>query len=231
MALSSFGNSRIRDNEITFSRENLKTEPVDEPVTLDEAKQQIRVTTSTENDFIEDLIKSARISAELYCERVFITQTWQIFFDFLGNIGRSEWWNGVREGPVTSFFADVIEITRPPLQSIVSVTSFDQDDVGTVFSDSNYNVRVYSGNNPPKGRIALKGGVSWPVGGRNVDSLEIEFIAGYGDAGSDVPRQIRNAILEEVAFRYEHRGDCIDTAIGSSIARGMLTQYKITVGL
>lgn len=222
---------RRMDDSITFSNDNRLLPPGDEPVTLDEAKQQIRVTTSVDDTFIENLIVSARESAELYCERVFITQTWQMFFDFLGNVRSSIWWDGVRQGAISSIFPDSLDITRPPLQSISSVTSFNDDDVGTVFNADNYFASIYKGDNPRKGRITLRNGASWPVGTRNADSLQIEFIAGYGSLPENVPRQIRNAILEEVAFRYEHRGDCIDTSIGSSIARGMLTQYKITVGL
>lgn len=116
MSFSPFiGDSRIRNSEITFSRENLKTGPVKEPVTLEEAKEQIRVTSSSEDTFITNLIASARISAELYCERVFINQTWQIFFDFLGNVDSLPWWDGVRQGAINSFFPLRIEITRPPL--------------------------------------------------------------------------------------------------------------------
>ena len=227
MSVHGFGTTNI-DDHITFSRENLVTGPVIEPVTLPEAKEQIRVDFATEDTFINNLIVSARQAAELYCERVFITQTWQIFFDFLGNFRATPWWDGVRLGAVTSLFPDSIEITRPPLLSVTSVKSFDDNDVATVFDAANYFVSVYKGDNPPKGRITLRNAASWPTGTRNADSLEIEFVAGYGALASDVPRQIRNAILEEIAFRYEHRGDCIDKSIGSSIARGMLRQYKIS---
>jgi uncharacterized phiE125 gp8 family phage protein len=35
----------------------------------------------------------------------------------------------------------------------------------------------------------------------------VAFTAGYGDAADDVPASFRAAILELIAFLYEHRGE------------------------
>ena len=215
------------ENEITFSRPNLVLGPLIEPVTLDEAKLQLRVDFSADDSLIDSLITTARQAAELYSERVFITQTWQLFFDFLGNTRSQPWFDGVQELPVTSFFPQQIIIPKPPLLTIVEITSFDDDDTETVFDASNYQVSTYKGDNPNQGRVTLRRGASWPDTTRNADALKVEFTAGYGPAEDDVPKQIRTAILEEIAFRYNNRGDCLDAAIRSSIAMGMLQQYKI----
>lgn len=215
------------ENQITFARPSRVSGPTVEPVDLDEAKLQLRVDFDADDSLITSLIKTARQAAELYSERVFNDQTWDLFFDFLGNVRQSPWFDGVREGPVNGFFPNQITIPKPPLKSITEITSFDDDDVETVFDASNYQVSIYKGEDPPQGRVTLRRDASWPTGTRNADALKIKFLAGYGPVADDVPKQIRTAILEEIAFRYKNRGDCIDPDIQSSVAKGMLQQYKI----
>lgn len=220
-------NTPRMENEITFSRPNLVLGATVEPVDLDQAKLHLRVDFSADDSLIQSLITTARQAAELYSERIFNDQTWDLFFDFLGNVRQTPWWDGVQEGSVNAFFPQQITIPKPPLQSIIEITSFDDDDVETVFDVSNYQVSTYKGDNPNQGRVTLRRDASWPTGTRNADALKVKFLAGYGPLANDVPKQIRTAILEEIAFRYNNRGDCLDPAIRSSIAMGMLQQYKI----
>jgi len=212
---------------VTFSRPSLFAEPLKEPVTLTEAKLQLRVDFAADDSLLNSLIVTSRQAAELYSGRVFIDQTWDLFFDFLGSINDIPWWDGVQQGAITAFFPRQITIPKPPLDSIVEITSFDDDDVETVFDASNYQVSVYDGVNPPEGRVTLRRNATWPTSTRNADALKVRFIGGYGLLADDVPKQIRTAILEEIAYRYNNRGDCLDPAIKSSIAMGMLQQYKI----
>lgn len=81
-------------------RLKLKEAPTLEPITLEEAKLYLRVSSGDENTLITALIKSARIMVEKETHRVLITQTWQLSYD---------------AEPA------VIELPRSPLQSIVSI--------------------------------------------------------------------------------------------------------------
>ena len=81
-------------------RLHLKTAPTVEPITLDEAKLQMKVDTADDNALITAKIKTARQLAERETKRAFITQTWQMFLD---------------TAPAE------IEIPRPPLQSVESI--------------------------------------------------------------------------------------------------------------
>ena len=60
----------------------------------------------------------------------------------------------------------------------------------------------YGANKP--GRVQLRTGYNWPVH-RNFSSFWVEFIAGYGDAGSDVPEALKQAILQLLSHLYENR--------------------------
>ena len=44
-----------------------------------------------------------------------------------------------------------------------------------------------------------------PASGQSINGIEIDFIAGFGDAGPDVPDGLRRAILLLVAHWYEFR--------------------------
>jgi len=71
----------------------------------------------------------------------------------------------------------------------------------TVVERSKYSVEY--GTNKP-GRVQLRSGYSWPMH-RNFSSFWVEFEAGYGDAGSDVPDALKQGILQLVSHLYENR--------------------------
>jgi uncharacterized phiE125 gp8 family phage protein len=54
------------------------------------------------------------------------------------------------------------------------------------------------------GRVRLKSGYTWPTH-RGFASLIIEFKVGYGDAASDVPDGLKQALLQLVAHFYTER--------------------------
>lgn len=73
------------------------TAPVEEPVTLDEAKLYLRVDTTKDDTLIGDLIVAARMVAEGWLRRSLISQSWKMAFD--GGIAGSV---GLAMGPVSA---------------------------------------------------------------------------------------------------------------------------------
>jgi uncharacterized phiE125 gp8 family phage protein len=55
-------------------------------------------------------------------------------------------------------------------------------------------------------------GAVWPVPTRLTNGIGIEYVAGYGSDGTDVPEAIRTAIRQLVAHWYEHRGEAATAA-------------------
>jgi uncharacterized phiE125 gp8 family phage protein len=53
-------------------------------------------------------------------------------------------------------------------------------------------------------RFLMPDGLKAP--GKAINGIEIDFRAGYGDTGVDVPDGLKRAILLLTAFWYEHRG-------------------------
>ncbi len=71
----------------------------------------------------------------------------------------------------------------------------------TLVERSRYSVEY--GTNKP-GRVQLRSGYNWPTH-RGFSSFWVEFDAGYGDAGSDVPEALKQAILQLLSHLYENR--------------------------
>jgi len=101
---------------------------------------------------------------------------------------------------------DYIELPRPPLQSVTSITyteSGDSSTYGNTFSSSYYTVDTVSW----PGRIVLNDGDSWPTGTLETNNpIKVIFPAGYGDARADVPGPIKQCHLMYCDDYYNNRG-------------------------
>jgi uncharacterized phiE125 gp8 family phage protein len=171
----------------------LKTAPASEPVSLSDTKTYLRITDGDDDAFVNGLITAVRQRFEEWAGRSLITQTWTLWLD---GFSRREKNSSPREGyfelPVAHYDAlqRVVEIPRSPLQSVTSLKTYDTASSATVFDKSNYLVDVVSS----PGRIALNQGSTWPAGLRGINAVEIEFVAGYGNA-ADVPESIKQGML------------------------------------
>ena len=81
-------------------RLKLITAPAAEPISLEGAKNHLKVDGAEDNALISALITTARQFAERDTKRAFITQTWKIYLDSVPT---------------------EIEIPKPPLQSVESI--------------------------------------------------------------------------------------------------------------
>ena len=156
------------------------TAPSVEPVSSTEAKLHLRVDHSTDDTLITSLIKAAREWCESYQNRAFITQSITLTLDE---------------------FPDVFVVPRPPLQSVTSIKYVDTDGVQQTLSDSVYDVDAQS----EPGRIGLAHSQSWPSIRDDINSVEVIYIAGYGDVASAVPERVKAAIKLLIGHLYEHR--------------------------
>ena len=156
------------------------------PVTLDEIKAQLRLDDDriTEDALVMAAVRGATEHCELSTGRALVTQTWDLF--------RDRW-------PASASLA----LPRAPLQAIVQVKTFDQDDVETIWPAENYTADTAGA----PGRLVPRGGQSFPTPSRNVNGIAVQFIAGYGEDPADVPEALRQGILQMAAYHFENRGD------------------------
>lgn len=162
------------------------TAPAIEPVTWEDVTLQLRYDDPDQEiqDQIEGLITAAREWCESYQNRAYITQTLELALN--------KW--PCRE----------IELPRPPLQSVTSVTYTDSEGNSETWDASNYLVDDYDF----VGRIVRKRSVNWPqVRLAEVNGVKVQYVAGYGDAAEDVPQRIRQAIIALATHWFEN-GRC-----------------------
>jgi uncharacterized phiE125 gp8 family phage protein len=208
----------------------LVTGPAEEPVSLAEAKSFLRVDSSSEDLFITSLIKAATQFAEKATGRVFITQTWDLTLDAFPFTAKQNagWWDGMREGSIVDLVdrKGLIEIPKPPLQSITHLKTFDTGNAEATFDSANYFVDTQS----TPGRLALNHGVTWPSTAlRPVNGIQIRFDAGFGSA-TDVPQPIKQAILMLAAHWYENHEAIVTGTISKEVEFGtkaLLQPYEV----
>lgn len=139
--------------------------PALEPITVDDARTWLKLSTSDDDATIARKIKAARVAGEHHTGRPWLTQTltWNL-----------DAWPEGRE----------LELPRPPLQSVTSIKYYDVDGVQRTFAASNY----FEVPDLDAGIVRLKPAADWPdLEADRPAAIEIVFVAGYGDALADVP--------------------------------------------
>lgn len=174
------------------------TAPTIEPVTLDEAKLALSIDGTARDTQVTAAIVAARELVEEYTNRALITQTLEAAFDEVP--GR------------------MVEVPRPNLLTVVSVTAYDEYNDDTVVSADDYHVDTYA----EPGVVALANGSEWTTATpRPVNALVIRYTAGYGATAATVPRALREAIIEHVRAIIDGDPDA------EARARRMAKPYRI----
>lgn len=159
--------------------------PAQEPITLEEARQHLLIDSDEHDAMIASYIASARAAAESYLNRQLITATYTATLaDF----------------PV---YRGIIELPRPPIQSITSVVYLDQQGDSTTLGAANYG--LVTGN--VSGHILPAKGYQWPIvyDHDGAENVTVTFKAGYGETPSTVPDEIKAAIRLMVEDLFHNR--------------------------
>jgi uncharacterized phiE125 gp8 family phage protein len=171
---------------------------------LADAKLHLRVDGTADNDLITAQIVAAREYVENYTNRQLITATWGL---------------NLEEFPTE------ITLTPNKVLTVSSIQYYDEDDVFQTLSTDVY--EFYRSNGV--GRIREAYGESWPAiypGG--VNRIIVNFTAGYGAAGTDVPAPIIAAMKLIIADLYEDRRGQVDRKLYENRAvQRLLYPYRV----
>jgi uncharacterized phiE125 gp8 family phage protein len=138
------------------------TPPTIEPVTLNEAKAQLRVDFDDDDVYIQNLISVAREYCESFQNRAYMPQTFDLAFD--------------------NFPSLVFKVPRPPLKSVNHIWCYDEHGEGHEVTD--FFVDVYS----TPGRIAVE---RWPqITLRKLNGVMVQFVAGDSNVSNRVKQSI-----------------------------------------
>lgn len=154
-------------------------EPVAEPVTLAEVKAHLKLTHSSEDTMLGGLIRAAREEVERSTGLALIDQTWRMLVDTWPSQG-------------------CIFLPKSPLREILAITAFGTEGEASLIDPADYQVDLLS--RPARLHFDKR-----PEPLRMFNGIEIDFLAGHGEAGTDVPDLLKRAILVLVAHWYEFR--------------------------
>jgi uncharacterized phiE125 gp8 family phage protein len=189
---------------------SLVTAPADPAITLDDVKLDLRIGTDVdevEDDLLERFISAATgliDGRDGWLGRALITQEWALILDCFPS-------------------CDKINIPLPPLQSVESVVYIDADGEEQTLDEDEY--RVVNSTEP--GFIEAVN--SWPQTKDVAAAVTISFIAGYGDADTDIPETIKQWLRACVGEFYMNREISV---LGVSIAQvphyqNMLENFRV----
>lgn len=156
--------------------------PATSVLSMEDAKEHLRVHGSDEDYYIRGLIAAAEalVDGEGLLGRAMITQTW------------AQW---VNQAP------GWVRLSMSPFQSLVSVEYYDTDGALQTATLGDFETRLC-------GDVVIckpKEDREWPAADTRLDAIKITYVAGFGDSASDVPMGIRHAIKMLVGNWYENR--------------------------
>lgn len=151
----------------------------EEPITLDVAKEHLRVTNTDEDSYILELITVARSYVENEIGETLHRATYNYYLDL--------------------FPSDDIEVPLPPLTSVTHVKYYDTDNsLQTLVADTDYRVDA----NSIPGVIEVID--SWPATFDRTAAVQIQFIGGENDY-LQIDKNTLHNIKLKLAMLYDDR--------------------------
>jgi len=172
--------------------------PTTLPVTLQEAKDHLRVDVTDDDGLITAQINAATSWVEEYTGRQLITATYLLTLDCF------PFWD------TTS-----ITLPRPPAISVTSITYTKTDETEGTVTGTDY--VLDNSDDLGRHRVFLKDAFSWPSDTRNHAAVRVLYKAGYGAAASAVPEVFKSAIKLMVGDMYENRERTVVGTITSQL--------------
>ncbi|WP_176083419.1 head-tail connector protein [Martelella sp. HB161492] len=157
----------------------LTTPPASEPVSLDEAKNYLRIDHDDDDELITGLIVTARKHLEALTGLSLMTQSWRLYRDSWPKSG-------------------MISLAHGPVASVSSVTVYDAE--GNANAVALDRARLDGTARPVRFYLP-----EIAAARASMNGIEVDFIAGYG-AAADVPEPAKAAITRHVAHMYALRG-------------------------
>lgn len=171
---------------------NISSAPAVEPLSTSETKTFLKVDSSDEDTLIDTLIKASRQLIEREYDVALITQTLDFKFDDFPIIEHCN-----PDGAI-------IPLVRP-IQSVTYIKYNDTDGNEQTWYSSLYTVDA--DDQREQARIVPAYDEEYPETRIEINAVTVRAVCGYGDAATDIPENIKLAMLMQIAFWYENRED------------------------
>ena len=175
--------------------------------TTAEAKDFLKVDTTADDTLIDNLIKAATQSCQIFTNRYFLTTTVTQYSD--------NWFEFYR-------------LYKSPVEEIIHVKYYDTNDTLQTLASSNYILDNIS--QPARIGISVDG--TLPNLADRINAVEVKYSVGYGVTADLVPEGIKQAVLITIGNWYENRQTVITGRTATELplsSQYLLEQYKIQV--
>lgn len=156
------------------------------PITLSYAKEHIRALGTADDTLTTIRILAAASYFEEQTGRQLLTATREAWLDAFPFIGAS---GGCAR----------IELPKPPLQSVVSVTYIDSDGTLQSFRGGSPEADLFT-ISKPAGPYAARGWVEplyggrWPTARAQTGAVRVQYTCGYGDTHAAIPELVKGIL-------------------------------------
>lgn len=167
-----------------------------EPITLDEAKAQLIINFHDDNDLITGLITQCRLAVEEYCSVSIVAKTITLFADIFSQYE-------LPYGPVTGILSVQTRTGTEgsgPATYATAESGWGQE--GTQFVK--FLPSKAGGFNPT---VPFRGYFQWGEDASEYSNCGNRYKIVYTTGYTAVPANLKLAILNELVFRYENRGN------------------------
>ena len=185
----------------------VNTAAVNPLFTTAQAKEFLKVDVTADDTIIDNLIAAATESCQIYTNQYFIDTVVTQYSD--------NW-------------AEFYTLYKGPVSAITHVKYYDSDDSQQTLASSNY---ILDGTSKPA-RIGISVTGSLPNLADRINAVEVKYTVGYGNASTDVPEGIKQAVLLTIGNWYENRQSVITGRTATELplsSQYLLDQYKIQV--
>ena len=185
----------------------VNTAAVNPLFTTAQAKEFLKVDVTADDTIIDNLIAAATESCQIYTNQYFIDTVVTQYSD--------NW-------------AEFYTLYKSPVSAITHVKYYDSDDSQQTLASSNY---ILDGTSKPA-RIGISVTGSLPNLADRINAVEVKYTVGYGNASTDVPEGIKQAVLLTIGNWYENRQSVITGRTATELplsSQYLLDQYKIQV--
>ncbi len=189
------------------------------PITVGELKDWLKLPSGQVDSSLPLIVASAVQAVADKIRQTVVQESRILSFDLM-DIPACPWgwWDGTREGSISSYSPPALELWGSPVQSVTAVVSYDLNNTAATYGSSNY--RLDKSDPKQQARLILNLGAVWPTNLRRQNSLEVEVVAGYADG--TVPSEIKMAMLMVAAWGYTNRAPCSGATCDACGASGML---------
>lgn len=201
--------ARARTLQADIYRVRVTVPPRELAVSLDEAKQHLRVQIAEDDALISRMIRAACGMAEMATRRALTEQSLELTMDIFPEMYGA---------PLA------IMLPRPPAMAVDAVIYYDQDGSRQLVRSAD--LVLDSASEPAY--LMPDIGLGWPKVQRRMNAVTVRYRAGYADR-SMVPEPIRQWILLQLGAMYENRESIVAgttmSAMPTAFVDGLLDPY------